>query len=86
MITSLLIHTLSLLKLVGLFFNKSLNISSHSFSIALTSCAVYILLSLIPNLFNIASSFASMAVILSSQIRPFPFNLLLLPEASDGAL
>ena len=28
----------------------------------------------------------SMVVILSNPIRPLPFNLLLLPEASDGAL
>ena len=55
-------------------------------STAPSSYAVCILLSLFPSLFITASSFAYMAIILSCPIRPFPLNLLLLPEASDGAL
>ena len=87
-VASISIEVLCILNLVGTLMvgPSSAQFLFSPSSIVPTSSDVCILLSLFPSLFINASYFASMAVIRLRSISPLPFSLLLLLEASDGAL
>ena len=71
-VTSLLIHILCFLNLVGLFFLIPSALFLLPSLTAQTSCAMCILLSLLLSLFITASSLTSMAVVLSNPSDHFP--------------